>query len=143
AVPTMLQRVRSLPAAVFGKYDVGCLRTIYTGGSHVAPALVSWITETFGDILYEQYGSSETGMVTVMRPADRAAHPGSSGRPVAHVDIRIVDENWNDLPAGVTGDIATRTPTLIGRYADQPDRLPDVFSPDGYFRTGDVGRLGP
>jgi long-chain acyl-CoA synthetase len=140
-VPTMLQRVRSLPAEVFDKYDLGCVRTLYTGGSQVAPALTSWISETFGDILYEQYGSTETASMTIMRPEDRAAHPGSSGRPLPHVDLRIVDENWNELPTGEAGDIAVHTPVLIARYADQPDRQLDAFSPDGYFRTGDIGHL--
>jgi long-chain acyl-CoA synthetase len=141
AVPTMLLRIQALPAEVFARYDVSSLETVTVGAAPVPQSLKAWFAEAFGEVLWEAYGTSETGMLTYLDPKDAARKPGSSGVPHDEVRIRIVDDEWNTVPAGETGEIAVHTPALIGKYVGEPDMARDTLSEDGFFRTGDVGHL--
>lgn len=141
AVPTMLLRIQSLPDDVVNKYDVGSIKALSTGAAAVPQSLKEWIVERFGsDVLWERYGCSEAGMLTYISPEHQLTKPGSSGLPFDEVDIAIIDENWNRLATGETGEIAVNTPVVLKNYIGK-DALGDDVIKDGYYRTGDVGHL--
>lgn len=142
AVPTMLNRIAALPEQVLKQFDVSSMQALNLGAAAVPFSLKEWIVGYFGDhCLYEGYGSTETGMITFMTPADQLRKPGSSGKPYRHVDIRILDEDGNKLPVGATGEIWVKTPVAIDRYLNREALDTETISLDGYFRVGDVGHL--
>jgi long-chain acyl-CoA synthetase len=140
-VPTMLQRIRALPEEVLASYDVSSMRMLATGSAPSSDSMKTWADGYFGNCLYEGYGVSEVGMVTLMRPRWRRAKPGSCGRPRPGVSVRILGEDGADAPAGTAGEIYVKTPITIRNYVNQPPLGPDTLTEDGYFRTGDYGRL--
>jgi long-chain acyl-CoA synthetase len=141
AVPTMLLRIKALPDGVLDRYDLSSLSAIGTAGAPVPQSLKEWIIERIGpDVLWEMYGASEAGMLTYITPADHLAKPGSSGRPYDEVEVAIIDDQWNRLPAGATGEIAVNTPSVLTGYLGR-DPLGDDTVRDGFYRTGDVGHV--
>jgi long-chain acyl-CoA synthetase len=141
SVPTMLLRIKSLDPDVLASYDVSSITTLTCGAAPVPQSLKEWVIGHFGNVLWEGYGATEVGMLTFMRPEDQLTKPGSSGRPFDNVEIRIVSDDWSELDVGETGEIAVRTPMVIGRYLGREPLGPDTLSEEGFFRTGDVGRV--
>jgi long-chain acyl-CoA synthetase len=139
AVPTMLQRILRLPRATRARYDVSSLRFVMGGAAPFSPDLKADIAAYFGDVVYEIYGSTETGMIAGATPGDLHRYPATSGRPFRRVDLRIVDADGNPSPPGVSGEITVRTPALIAGYIGRGPLGPDVLDADGYYHTGDVG----
>ena len=140
-VPTMLLRIQALPEETFGQYDVSSLESINTGAAPVPQSLKEWIVANIGDdVLWESYGCSEAGMLTYISPADQLRKPGSSGTPYEEVEIKIIDEGWNEVSQGDTGEIAVRTPLVLKNYLGKPD-LGEETIKDGFYRTGDVGHV--
>lgn len=141
AVPTMLLRIRALPSATLDQYDLSSLRVINTGAAPVPQSLKEWLTNRFGAaVLWEVYGASESGMISYTAPAHQLSKPGTSGLPYDGVQIAIVDEQWNPLPPGQTGEIAVNTPVIIDHYLGHGPLAADTVK-DGFYRTGDVGHL--
>jgi long-chain acyl-CoA synthetase len=141
AVPTMLLRVKGLPDHVLDRYDLSSLTALSAGAAPVPQSLKEWIVDRLGEgILWEAYGASEAGMISYAPPEYQLARRGSSGIPYDGVEIAIVDENWNRLPPGQTGEIAVNTPMVIDRYLGR-DELGEDTVKDGFYRTGDVGHL--
>ena len=139
-VPTMLNRILSLPEEVRRRYDVSSIRIITTGAS-VCPADVKHeVMKYFGPCLYESYGSTETGLITLLTPADQERRAESCGRVFDGVDVRIVDDDGRALPLGAVGQIFVRSPMTISAYVGESALDADVAQ-DGYFTAGDVGRL--
>jgi long-chain acyl-CoA synthetase len=141
-VPTMLNRMRGLPDEVLARYDMSSIEAVSVGSAPSSPALKQWALDYFGPrAVHEGYGASEVGMVTVMRPNMMALKPLSCGHPRKHVSIRIFGDAGVEVPIGAVGRIFVRTPMLIDRYLDEPHARPTLLTEDGYFDTGDVGRL--
>jgi long-chain acyl-CoA synthetase len=137
----MLLRVQSLPDDVLDRYDTSSLTALSAGAAAVPQSLKEWIVGRFGvGILWEAYGASEAGMISYSSPEYQLTKPGTSGIPYDGVEIAIVDEDWNRLPAGQTGEIAVNTPMVIDRYLGR-DELGEDTVKDGFYRTGDVGHL--
>ncbi len=140
-VPTMLLRIQALPQEVLEKYNTSSIATLSCGAAVVPFSLKKWIVARFGTtVLWEAYGTSETSMVSFMRPEDQLTKPGSSGRPIEGVDVAIVDGDWNRMPTGETGEIAVNSPVGLSAYVGQEPLGEEVLK-DGFYRTGDVGRL--
>jgi long-chain acyl-CoA synthetase len=91
-------------------------------------------------ILWEGYGASEAGMISYTRPEHHLAKPGTSGIAHQEVEIAIVDEDWNRLGPGETGEIAVNTPVVLRHYLGREPLGEDTVK-DGFYRTGDVGHL--
>jgi long-chain acyl-CoA synthetase len=141
SVPTMLLRLQNLPDDIFHNYDLSSIKAIGTGAAPVPQSLKEWIVEQFGDgVLWEAYGATEAGMISYTRPEHQLSKPGTSGLPYEGVEIAIVDEDWNRLPAGETGEIAVNTPVVLERYIGH-DPLGEDTIRDGFYRTGDIGHL--
>jgi long-chain acyl-CoA synthetase len=137
----MLLRIQSLPEHVLDRYDLSSLTALSAGAAAVPQSLKEWLVGRFGEgILWEAYGASEAGMVSYARPEYQLTKPGTSGIPYEGVEIAIVDEDWNRLPAGETGEIAVNTPVVMSSYLGR-DKLDEDALKDGFYRTGDVGHL--
>lgn len=140
-VPTMLIRVQKLPEDVLSRYDISSLKSVSVGAAKVPLSLKEWIIDHLGDdVLWEAYGISEAGMVTVASPSDQLAKPGTSGLPFDGVELAIIDQDWNRLPAGEEGEIAINTPVVLRNYLGGDTLGEDVIK-DGFYRSGDVGYL--
>jgi long-chain acyl-CoA synthetase len=141
SVPTMLSRIQNLPEDILGRYDLSSLTAVSTGAAPVAQSLKQWIVERLGEgVLWEAYGASEAGMISYTPPEYQLTKPGTSGIPYHGVQIAIVDQDWNRLPAGQAGEIAVNTPTVLHGYLGH-DQLDEDTIKDGFYRTGDVGHL--
>ncbi len=136
AVPTMLKRIMDLPESE-RRHDTSSLRMVLCGAAPLAPDLALTFMDTFGDILYNGYGATETGSGTLATPADMRAAPGTVGRPVLGAGLRILDDEGVPVAKGETGRIFVRTPTLFEGYSGGGSR--EMI--DGYMRSGDVGHL--
>jgi len=139
-VPTMLLRIQALPDDVVERYDLSSIQALTVGAAPVPQSLKQWIVEHFGPVLWEGYGTSESGMVSYMPPDHQLTKPGSSGIPYDGVEIAIVDDEWNRLPVGETGEIAVNTPVVLRGYLGREPLGDDVVR-DGFYRTGDVGHV--
>jgi long-chain acyl-CoA synthetase len=141
AVTTMLLRIQRLPDEVFRRYDLSSLKVLGTGAAPVPQSLKQWIFEQLGSgLVWEGYGVSEAGMICCAAPEHHLSKPGTSGLPYDGVELAIVDEDWNRLPAGATGEIAVNTPAVLKHYLGHEPLGEDTIK-DGFYRTGDVGHL--
>jgi long-chain acyl-CoA synthetase len=141
AVPTMLLRIQHLPEAVLQRYDLTSLTALSTGAAPVPQSLKEWVIDHLGnDVLWEAYGASEAGMIAYTSPQHQLSKPGTSGLPYDGVQIAIVGQDWNRLPAGQTGEIAVDTPVVLSHYLGREELGEDTIK-DGFYRTGDVGHL--
>ena len=135
-VPTMVSRVLSLPG-IEGR-DVSSVRYLTMGGSVVSTDLIERVRAVFGNAdrgVSQIYGLSEAGgTLTSASGRDSVARPGTVGRPLPVVELRIADPG----PDGV-GEVLARTPAQMSGYWRQPED--DPFDDDGWLRTGDLGRL--
>ena len=141
SVPTMLLRIQALPADVIDRYDLSSITALFTGAAPVPQSVKEWIVDRLGpDVLWEGYGCSEAGMITFTAPEHQLTKPGSSGLPFEGVEVAVVDENWNRLPANESGEIAANTPMVLDHYLGHGPLGDDTIR-DGFYRTGDVGHL--
>ena len=118
--------------------DLSSLRLIQSGGARLEPGLAGQIMRTFNCTLQQVYGMAE-GLLCYTRlndPLDAVLH--TQGRPLSPQDeIRIVDENENDVAPGETGQLLTRGPYTIAGYYRAPLHNERTFTADGFYRTGD------
>ncbi len=117
------------------------LRRIVTAGERLDPAVAAGIREVFpGAALFQYYGASELGYVTILRPEDFAAHAGSIGRAALGVEVAVLDEQGAPAPRGEIGVLCVRTPFGFSGYLGDP-RGPDAIDHFGWRTVGDLGRL--
>ena len=140
-VPTLYVRLLAEPA--LDKHACRNMRVFISGS---APLLVdtfdAWIERT-GHTLLERYGMSETAMLTSnpCRPADGARQRGTVGPALPGVGLRVVDDNEALLGSGEIGHIQVRGPNVFAGYWRMPTKTLDEFTADGWFKTGDVGKV--
>ena len=136
-VPIMAQRILALPDDVKRKYDLSSLRVAAVSGSAL-PGHVSteWL-DTFGDNLYNFYGSTEVAMASVASPEDMRAAPGTAGKPPLGAVVKILDNQGELLPDGQTGRIFVANAISFEGYTsgDDKERL------GGLVSSGDVGHF--
>ncbi len=139
SIPTTWQMILTSPA--LGVWDRSRIRFIGSGGAASPTALMDRIAEL--GLPYRQgYGLSETtSSATTMAPEDQAARPGSIGRPFVFTQARIADDDGRELPTGTTGEIQLRGRNICAGYWNKPEETAESFGADGWFRTGDLGRM--
>jgi long-chain acyl-CoA synthetase len=93
--------------------------------------------EYFGDSIYEFYGATETGIVTVIGPDELLAHPQSCGRVFEGVEVRLLDDDGNEVAQGEPGELWSRSQQLLGEYYNKPEAT-QKNSRDGFFTVGDI-----
>jgi len=139
-VPTMLIRMTNLPAETLKKYDTSSLRWVMSAAAPLTTEAARRYMEQFGPNLWNFYGATETGLVTMAGPHDHVSRPGTIGKILRGVGIRLLDDHGNIVPDGQVGELYARTPTLIAGYHGNSDAT-DKAQRDGYFSVGDVGRV--
>jgi acyl-CoA synthetase (AMP-forming)/AMP-acid ligase II len=124
------------------RYDLSSLRTAVTGAAPVPVEMIRRMREelTF-DTIITAYGLTEsTGTVTMCRPGDDAETIStSSGRAITDVEVRIVDDDGNDLAAGTPGEIVCRGYNVMAGYFEDPAATAEAIDPEGWLHTGDIG----
>ena len=139
-VPVMSSQLCDQPGVE--QRDMSSVKNIGSGGAAVPPELAERIRKTFPNTTFSNgYGITETSAtLSSISGPDYEERPTSAGIPSASVDIRIVGSQGQDMPAGEPGEIWVRTPTLVKGYWNKPEATAEAFV-DGWYRTGDVGRL--
>jgi long-chain acyl-CoA synthetase len=136
-VPTMFSAMLHQPDAA--RHDVSSLRLCVSGGSAMPVEVMRSFEETFGCIVLEGYGLSETSPVASFNHPHAERKPGSIGTPIAGVEMRLVDDDGKDVPAGEVGEIAIRGGNVMKGYWQREEETAKAI-PDGWFRTGDLAR---
>jgi malonyl-CoA/methylmalonyl-CoA synthetase len=114
----------------------GCRLMVSGSAALPVPTLARWESIT-GHRLLERYGMTEIGMA-LSNPLVGARRPGFVGTPLPGVQVRLTDEEDRPVPAGSPGQIQVKGPTVFGGYWRRPHDTAAAFSPDGWFRTGDL-----
>ncbi len=124
------------------------LRAMLATGEVFPPELKARLFAALPQLgLYSFYSQTEAGLVSCLPPEQQASHPESMGRPVAGVEVRIVDAALMDVAAGEPGEVLVRCgrpgeATVMTEYFNRPAETEAVFA-DGWLRTGDVARMAP
>lgn len=121
--------------------DMKHLRIAIAGGEALPADVRTQFGKVFGIPLLEGYGQTESSPVVSFN-APWANQPGTVGRPIANVSVRIVEpETLQDLPAGNTGEVWVKGPNVMKGYHDRPEETAKTITADGWLRTGDMGEL--
>jgi non-ribosomal peptide synthetase component E (peptide arylation enzyme) len=123
------------------RFDLSSLRVVITGGASAAIETIREYRRRMHGHLIELYGMLETGFHTYTRLSDDPEKvSGTIGRVVRGMELRIIDERDQDVAHGEIGELAARGPSVHLGYYDNPRANEQAFTPDGWFRTGDLGR---
>ncbi|MGB8932852.1 MAG: fatty acyl-CoA synthetase [Anaeromyxobacteraceae bacterium] len=139
APPTVWIAMQGQPE--FATRDLSSLRKAYYGASIMpVPVLEALQRRLPGLGFYNCFGQSEIGpLATVLRPEEHAARPASAGRPLTSVELRVVDDDMNDVPVGEVGEVVYRSPQLCLGYWQNPRETAEAFA-GGWFHSGDLAR---
>jgi fatty-acyl-CoA synthase/long-chain acyl-CoA synthetase len=132
--PTLLQRL--VDAQQENPRDMSSVRALILGAAPCPYALKVRAEAVFGQVLWEFYGATETGINTVLRPEDQLRKPGSCGTAVPGQEIRLVDAAGEDVPDGEPGELMVRN-SWLAEYYQRPEATGKSLH-DGFFSVGDV-----
>jgi len=121
----------------FASLDFSRLALSIGGGTAIIKAVSDQWQQVTGMIISEGYGMSETAPVISFNPSGITEFNGSVGLPLALTDIHIIDENGNTCPTGTRGEVCIKGPQVMRGYWQRANA--DTFTPNGYFRSGDIG----
>lgn len=140
-VPTMFVRLLKLPDEIKTKYDLSSLEFVVHAAApcppHVKRGMISW----WGPVINEYYGSTETGAVTFCTSVEWLEHPGSVGRPLPGVNVRVLREDGSDAPTGEPGDVYCRNMGGSDFTYHGDDAKRRAAERDGLISVGDIGYL--
>jgi long-chain acyl-CoA synthetase len=123
----------------FGKVDWKNLRISAGGGTAVQSAVAKLWFEKTGCAIVEGYGLSETSPLATCNPITVTEYSGSIGVPMPSTYLKLLDDDGNEVASGESGEIAIKGPQVMAGYWQRPDETAKVMTPDGFFKTGDVG----
>jgi len=141
AVNTLYNGLLHTPG--FDKVDFSKLKVSNGGGMATQKAVAEKWLKVTGCPLSEGYGLSETSPTLTCNPADTDKFSGSIGIPVPSTYLSMRDDDGNEVPLGQPGEICAKGPQVMVGYWNRPDETAKVMTPDGYFRTGDIGVMTP
>jgi acyl-CoA synthetase (AMP-forming)/AMP-acid ligase II len=136
-VPVMFDRIMDLPDDVRNRYTCATLRFASASGSRMRPDVVTSFMDQFGDVIYNNYNATEAGMIATATPADLRAAPDTAGTPAVGTRIRILDNDFREVPTGEVGSIYVHNTTQFDGYTSGNTK---DFR-DGFMSSGDVGYL--
>jgi len=140
-VPTMFTRLLKLPERVRASYDVSSLRHVIHAAAPCPAEVKRAMIEWFGPVIYEFYGSTESGAVTFATSEDALRKPGTVGRVSPGAEVRFLGDDGRILPQGEIGEIYTR---IAGNpdftYHNKPEKRAEIEC-DGFITSGDVGYI--
>ena len=142
---TVLEGVPTMYAALLHhpdreRHDLSALRLCVSGGAALPAEVLRGFEAAFGCAVVEGYGLSETSPLASFNRTDRERKAGSIGTAVEGVEMKLVDEDGGDVPAGEVGEIVIRGHNVMKGYWRRPDATAEAISADGWFRTGDLAR---
>lgn len=140
AFPT--QMVALLDLAEKNEYDLSSLTSVLLGGAPVAPELILRVIRQLGATVSVRYSSTEVGIATASLPDDPPEILCSTvGKATPGVELRIVDTNNRELPAGEIGEVVVRSEATMRGYWNDPEKTAAVIDSEGWVHTGDLGFL--
>jgi fatty-acyl-CoA synthase len=137
-VPTTYQLMSQRPefaSAVFPTLEVAAV------GAAPVPLHLLEVWAAKGLVLSQSFGMTEVFSVSFTPPEKAREQIGSAGHPLMHVDVQIGDEHGRELPRNTVGEIQVRGPGVTPGYWHDPEATKAAFTADGWFRTGDAGRM--
>jgi len=139
AVNTLFMAMANHPE--FGTVDWSRLVISVGGGMAVLQATAKLWLEKTGCPIVEGYGLSETSPTATCNPTDSTAYSGTIGLPLPQTELKLLDDDGNEVPMGQPGEIAIKGPQVMAGYWQRPDETAKVMTADGFFRTGDIGTV--
>jgi len=124
--------------AEFRKLDFSSLHVTLGGGMAVQRAVAERWKEITGTTLVEAYGLTETSPAATINPMDLKEYNGCIGLPVPSTDVRVLDDDGNEVAQGQPGELCVFGPQVMKGYWQRPEETDKVIMPNGYLRTGDV-----
>jgi long-chain acyl-CoA synthetase len=146
ARPTVFMGVNTLYAGLtqhprLKDVDFSRLRLAGGGGAKIQPTTSERWAAITGQFIREGYGLSETSPVLTFNPASTTSFSGTAGLPLPSTDIKLLDDNGQEVAPGEAGEVCATGPQVMRGYWNQPEANAAAFTSDGYFRTGDIGQL--
>ena len=136
-VPVMIQRMLELPDEVRSRYDTSSLRMVAASGSALPGELALRWMNTFGDNLYNLYGSTEVAHASIAMPDELRLAPGTAGRAPRGVTVKILDDAGREVPRGASGRIFVGNDAQFDGYTGGGNK--EII--DGLMSSGDVGHF--
>ncbi|TAM86783.1 MAG: long-chain fatty acid--CoA ligase [Candidimonas sp.] len=136
AVNTLFNGLAHFPA--FSRLDFSALRLCFGGGAAVQEAVADTWRRVTGRTIIQGYGLSETSPLVCVNPTNSQSYSGDIGLPVPSTDVVMLDDAGRAQPYGSPGELAVHGPQVMSGYWERPDETADVFTADGFFRTGDI-----
>ena len=122
----------------FAKVDFSRLKQAVGGGTATMQAVSDKWQSFTGKPILEGYGLSETSPVLTMCPPEWTEFTGTIGHALKDTDIKLLDDDDNEVPDGERGELVCKGPQVMRGYYKRPDANAQAFTEDGYFRTGDI-----
>jgi fatty-acyl-CoA synthase len=138
-VPTMLQRLMAIGEPAIHAHRTRSLRAIFCGGAQLPGALAIRAMDALGDVVFNFYGATETGIVTLASPADLRAAPGTIGPIAPANEVLLLDDQKNAVKDGEVGELYVKNAMLVAGYHGNEDAMRDSMH-GGYFSVGDLAR---
>ena len=140
-IPTHYNLILSLPEEVKQKYDLSSVTSLLTSSAPATKQMKLDVMNLFNKTkLFEAYGSTEAGLVTLLRPEDQMNKLGSIGKECIGTDlIKLLDEDGNPVPIGEIGELYSRGPQMFDEYYKLPEKTKDSFKGE-FFSAGDMGK---
>jgi acyl-coenzyme A synthetase/AMP-(fatty) acid ligase len=136
-VPVMLQRILELGEHTLARYDASSLRVIAASGSALPGELATRTMNTFGDVLYNLYGSTEVAWATIATPEDLRAAPGTAGCPPLGTIVKLLSPDGHEARSGESGRIFVANEMMFDGYTGGGGK--EII--EGLMSTGDVGHF--
>lgn len=123
-------------------YDLSSLRLFNCSGSPLSPVLARAVEEEFGCPIVQTYGSMDSGGMTLHSiDDDSRVRLFTVGKPADGNEVKLVNEHGEEVPEGKEGEILVKGPTLVSGYYKDPGATKTVWTDEGWYRTGDLGRF--
>ncbi len=144
--PTVFMGVNTLYAGLtmhpeLKSVDWSRLKLCGGGGAAVLEATSKKWEEATGHFIREGYGLSETSPIVSFNPHFISTFSGTTGLPLPSTDIKLLDEEAREVDFGSHGEVCVKGPQVMRGYWEKPQANAEAFTPDGYFRTGDIGQF--
>ncbi|MBW9216134.1 AMP-binding protein [Mumia sp. zg.B53] len=138
-VPTHAQQIRRMVEEPTRAYDLSALQTLYFNAAALPMELKAWVHEAFPGVgVHELYGSTECSVVTDLRPEDSLRKPGSVGHPWFMNEVRLLDDDGQEVGPGEPGELFARSPLLMKGYLKNEDATREATTDDGFVTVGDI-----
>jgi acyl-CoA synthetase (AMP-forming)/AMP-acid ligase II len=138
-IPTHYNMILNVPEDMRKKHDVSSVRKLLCSSAPVRSHVKKGILKCFPNVeLYEAYGSTEAGLVTILRPEDQLRKLGSMGRECLGTDvIKLLDKKGKEVPVGEVGELYSRGPMMFDEYYKDPKKTKSSFRGE-FFSAGDM-----